>query len=314
MPAAQKVAIIGAGIAGLACARRLSNAGLSLVVSDKGRGVGGRLATRRAAGGRQFDHGAQYITAEIDAFAATLNDARNKGAVAQWDDGSQKPRYVGVPGMSGFAKHLATGLEIKQCVSVIGIKEEEDGWSVETNCGESVFHRVISTAPAPQTVALLGSPDGIGVDLSQVKFEPCLTLMASLAPGAERLFLHVSDRTSALSWIAQDCTKSGRPSSLCWVAQANPVWSAQHLELKLEEIKERMLDLFCPRLGVSRDEIDFAVPHRWRYARVTHPMGRDFACNSTKTFYAGGDWCLGHRVEDAWTSGDAIAKDLLETL
>ncbi len=314
MPAAQNVAIIGAGIAGLACARRLSNAGLSLVVFDKGRGVGGRLATRRAAGGRQFDHGAQYITAQSDAFAATLYDARIKGAIAQWDDGSCKPRYVGVPGMSGFAKHLATGLEIKQRVSVIGIKEGAHGWLVETNCGKCVFDRVISTVPAPQTVALLGSPYDINSQLSQVEFEPCLALMVSLRPGFTRPFLHVSDRDSALSWIAQDSTKPGRPDPSCWVAQANSDWSAQHLELNLDEIKERMLELFCPRLGISREQIDCVVVHRWRYARVAEPLGRDFVCNSTKTFYAGGDWCLGQRVEDAWTSGDAIAWDLLDTL
>ena len=55
----ERIAVIGSGIAGLACARRLSDAGYAPILFDKGRGIGGRLATRRTPDGRQFDHGAQ---------------------------------------------------------------------------------------------------------------------------------------------------------------------------------------------------------------------------------------------------------------
>ena len=69
-----RIAIIGAGMAGLACARMLAVAGMMPVILDKGRGIGGRLATRRAPEGRQFDHGAQYVTAKDPGFAALLTD------------------------------------------------------------------------------------------------------------------------------------------------------------------------------------------------------------------------------------------------
>ncbi|WP_230945853.1 FAD-dependent oxidoreductase [Burkholderia vietnamiensis] len=41
------VAIVGAGIAGLACARVLADAGHRVTVYEKSRGVGGRMSTRR---------------------------------------------------------------------------------------------------------------------------------------------------------------------------------------------------------------------------------------------------------------------------
>ena len=64
--------IIGSGSAGLACARTLAAAGLGPVVLDKGRGIGGRLATRRV-GAMQFDHGAQYVTAQKPWHGALLH-------------------------------------------------------------------------------------------------------------------------------------------------------------------------------------------------------------------------------------------------
>ena len=92
------MAIIGAGMAGLACANRLARAGLTPIIFDKGRGIGGRMATKRIEQMR-FDHGAQYITAYDDRFAKVLGDLQTKGAAAKWDDGSGRPRFVGVPGM-----------------------------------------------------------------------------------------------------------------------------------------------------------------------------------------------------------------------
>ena len=50
------VTIIGAGLAGITCARALQTAGHRVVLLDKSRGVGGRIATRRLHG-THADHG-----------------------------------------------------------------------------------------------------------------------------------------------------------------------------------------------------------------------------------------------------------------
>jgi renalase len=63
----RRVALVGLGAAGGACAwalRELAGTlGLALEVHgfDKGRGVGGRMATRRALPGLEFRHGAQHV-------------------------------------------------------------------------------------------------------------------------------------------------------------------------------------------------------------------------------------------------------------
>ncbi|MEM6905266.1 MAG: FAD-dependent oxidoreductase, partial [Pseudomonadota bacterium] len=92
--------IIGAGMAGLACARALTDAGHRVTVLDKGRGVGGRLATRRTEDGWQFDHGAQYIAASGTPFREAMAGMAEAGSLAPWD---QPDHLVGVPGMSAVA-------------------------------------------------------------------------------------------------------------------------------------------------------------------------------------------------------------------
>lgn len=93
------IAIIGSGIAGLAAARRLADAGRSPVIFDKGRGIGGRVATRRS-GGFQFDHGAQCVTARAPAFAAGLAELCARDAAAPWIGQGKGDRIVGLPSLA----------------------------------------------------------------------------------------------------------------------------------------------------------------------------------------------------------------------
>ena len=62
------IAIIGAGISGLACATALNTAGYRVTTFEKSRGVSGRLGTR-VTDNWQCDHGAQYFTASNTEFA-----------------------------------------------------------------------------------------------------------------------------------------------------------------------------------------------------------------------------------------------------
>lgn len=55
-----------------------------------------------------------------------------------------------------------------------------------------------------------------------------------------------------------------------------------------------------------------AIRHMWRYAFVSCPLGQPFLMSENETLFAGGDWCLGARAEDAWPSGLAIAQKIAD--
>ena len=305
------ILIIGAGMAGLACARRLADAGLAPTVLDKGSSIGGRVTTRHA-GDLQFDHGAQYVNAHGAGFAAALNSL--SGAVAGWQDSNGRTHIVGVPGMSAIPRALGAELDIQQEVQVIGLEHQADGWTLQTKDGAWCAARVVVTVPAPQVAGLLGADHPLIAALAPVRLAPCLTLMAAVVGAAP--FITRQDADDPLSWIAQDSSKPGRPQGIVtqWVAQAGEAFSQTHLEETPTQIAARMLLMLCDRLGVTPDLMTHASAHRWRYARVTQALGQPFLRSPDATLYLGGDWCIGPRVEAAWTSGTAIADDILAQL
>ena len=307
------VAIIGTGMAGLACAQRLAQAGVNAVLFDKGRTSGGRIATRRA-NGLQFDHGAQYVSAKGAGFAAVLQALAAAGDAAMWPDEAGRVRVVGAPDMATMAKALVAGLDVRQGVQVSTLKPINGGWQVLTADACHAAARVVVTVPAPQVSALIGAAHPLSDQIRGVRMDPCLTLMAGIAAPAPFVSREALD--DPLAWIAQDSAKPGRPTAgaVCWVAQASPAFSMAHLEDEPTAIAARMLPMLCERLGVTMDRVRHASAHRWRHAQVTTALGQAFLRDATGTLYLGGDWCLGPRVEAAWVSGTGIADDLLAHL
>ncbi|MEO0327768.1 MAG: FAD-dependent oxidoreductase [Pseudomonadota bacterium] len=306
----QTIIIIGSGVSGLACAAKLQQAGLKPTVYDKGRNIGGRLATRRTRNGLQFDHGAQYMTAKTPEFREVLHEAQKNGKVGEWDLG-HRVRYVGVPGMSGFAEFISKGVDVKQDVEASSVKETADGYNIQMGDQVVFAHKLVITTPAPQTMELLGDQHPLTSELVDVELEPCLTLMVNFDLQAPIDCVARQDSDDPISWIAMDSSKPKRTTQHCWVAHASPSWSAEFIEEEKSAIAERMLPLVCERLGLSTSNVVYAVAHRWRYAAVSKPLGRPFAKSSNGALYLGGDWCLDARVEAAWTSGNAIATEIL---
>ncbi|MDX1581750.1 MAG: NAD(P)-binding protein, partial [Alphaproteobacteria bacterium] len=163
-----RIAIIGAGMAGVTCARLLGEAGFRPTIFEKSRGIGGRLSTRRGESPQglllAFDHGAQYITAKTPGFAAELEAAHSAGTAAFWQaDGLEtagfRRRYVGQPGMNAPLKHWLDGpaeSKLKLGCEIASVTRDGPAWQISFTDGAEadVFDFVISTAPAPQAAKL----------------------------------------------------------------------------------------------------------------------------------------------------------------
>ncbi|MDF1726442.1 MAG: FAD-dependent oxidoreductase [Sulfitobacter sp.] len=309
-----EIVIIGAGMAGLSCARRLTKAGLRPRILDKGRGLGGRIATRRTRAGHPFDHGAQFITARDPAFQTLLEEAAQAGAVGRWETGATHPRFVGTPAMTALPKFLGAPLQITLESEVSRLTRGPKRWDIATDRGTLEADILVSTAPAPQTLRLLGDGSDLAQDLAAVSYDPCLTLMAAVSGDLPDLPALTQTPENPLSLIARNETKPGRAPETALVLHASPEWSRAHLELEKDEIARDMTALVCRRLDLDPERITYSAGHRWRFAQVAQPLGRPYARDGAGSLYAGGDWCLGPRVEAAWQSGLAIAEDIIAGL
>lgn len=302
------VAIIGAGITGLTCARALHEAGLRITVFDKGRGAGGRLSTRRA-GALRFDHGAQVLPEDDPEFSLMLRGLGDAGHAAWWLEGGG---HVGLPGMAQIGRALGQGLDLRQGGAVQRLTRQQDGWHLG---GEGIGHhatRVVVAIPAPQAADLLGRDHAFTGDLGRVRHHACVTLMAGLDPAAPRPFV-TRTGTGALAWIAQDGAKPGRAGQplTTWVVQADPDWSAARIDLPFAELVAIMAPPLLEVLGARPDHLRHAVVHRWLYARTDRALGRAFLADDAAGLIVGGDWTLGNLARHGWTSGRAMAVHLL---
>ncbi len=291
--------IIGSGISGLTAASELVSAGRSVLVVDKGRSVGGRMATRVTRAGWQFDHGCPSIDPEEPAFQTLLDYA----GFISWGGGK-----VAVPGMSSLATWLGQGLNIRQGVEVRKLSQTKKGWVAETAGGPIEARHVVITVPAPQAQALLaGTP--LADEIEGVAMAPCLTTMAIFERFEDSAPDVMRNPIPALSKVIRDGSKPGRPHAGTYVAHASAGWTAEHLELTKDEIAKQMLVEVANVVGAHPDEAFYVAGHRWRYARTATPFGRP--CLQDGLLFVAGDWCLGPNAEHAWASGRAAAQAVL---
>lgn len=321
-----RVAVIGAGIAGLACARELARADARVTVFERSRGLGGRLGTRRQ-GNLAFDHGAQYITARSHAFLKYTEVAGRAGVLSRWSprileddrpwDAPVEDWYVGEPGMSALVRPMARSVEMQGGVGVHEIIQGQRGWELRTDSGRQndVFNAIAVAVPAPQALALLGPHGRSFRHLHEVRMAPCWAGMFAFEQPVD-VGADVRRWTQgSLTWAACDSSKPNRPSGLhCWVVHASVDWSRAHLEADAVEVAQLLLHEFGAATGRCLPAPLHARAHRWRLAFVEQPLGLPCIVDEEIAAGACGDWCIAPRVEAAFESGRALAHSLLPTV
>ncbi len=309
----RRIAIVGAGMAGLACASRLSGPGISVALFDKARGPGGRMSTRRIdtpLGQASFDHGAQYFTARGASFRAQVDQWAMDGVVAPWP--AAGPRvWVGVPGMNAPVRALAADLSVTWYCPIEALERDGPAWRLRSPQGPGdLFDAVVVAVPAEQAAALLEGHDSLLASTAATSSTmPCWTVMAAFDRRLD-IAVDVLRDQGALGWAARNGSKPGRGPIETWVLQGSPDWSRDHLEDPPEAIGAALLDALGVAAGGPVPAPIALQAHRWRFARSSG--GADGALWSpASALGCCGDWLIGPRVECAWDSGIALAEQLL---
>lgn len=316
--------VIGAGIAGLLAARELQQNSLQVMVIDKGRGVGGRMATRRI-NGHVFDHGAQFFTVRDATFRRLVDEWLAADVVEKWSNGfadstgqhynDGHPRYRGAAGMTSIAKYLAKTLDVRLSARVTQLNFFDKQWQVMTEFDE-IFRAdaLLMTPPVPQSLALLDTgdftlPQDSRQTLASLHYDPCFAVMATLdGPSAVPQPGGIQFKSEPLHWIA-DNQRKGISDAPGITIHAGPEFSYQHLDTDPDTVGQLLLD--AAREWIGANVLSYQV-HRWRYSQPRQIY--DERCYYVPTpgpLVFAGDVFGSPRIEGAALSGLAAAERLL---
>lgn len=313
------VLVVGAGLAGLLAAHRLQAANRKVIVLEKGRGFGGRMATRRA-GEAVFDHGAQFFTVRDPRFQTLVQQWLEQGLVTVWGDGpwpgSKHLRYRGKPSMTAVPKHYAGQLDVRRQVKVTRLQREKTHWQAHAEDGTTyTAGHLLLTAPAPQTLDLLATaairlPSAAQSILPGIRYTRCLAAMLTLdgpsgipVPGV----LTSEQLSEPLAWVADNQQKGISPVP-CLTLHSTPAFGQRHWDSPDEERLSPMIEAIQPRIDAR---ITAWLIHRWGYAQRTSETPHDCLHLPELNLTHAGDGYRSSKVESAAISGLVAAEQIL---
>jgi predicted NAD/FAD-dependent oxidoreductase len=314
------VIVVGAGIAGLACARELLDAGVPTRVVEGGRVVGGRLASA-CADGRYADIGAGYLTADEPAFRGRLDSWRISGLARPWTDtfdvyeGAERTgtttgpmRWVAPGGLRGLAEDLARELEVtlEHPVGGVGPGSTVDGPNVDGVAADAV----VLAMPGPQALRVLGEEFGtLRAVAGAQRWSPVLAAVLTYPERSWRDF-HAAFVNGApvLEKVFDDGDRRSDRAPVL-VAHSTAGFARQLLDhpdkAANEMAGDEMAAAVSELLGVPAGR---AQVHRWTYAQPAPGEGRFAEQNGV---YLAGDAFGRPRVQTAWNSGRAVARAII---
>lgn len=320
------IAIVGAGIAGAACAARLRQLGHDVAVFDKGRVPGGRMSSKRTMAG-YLDLGAQYFTARSQAFAGQCQqwlDARVvqrwSGRIATYQHGQLNAspddtlRFIGIPSMQMPVRQLLAGVALHSNCQVDTIRLSGNVWRLFAGKGcLGEYKQLVLALPQQQSAQLLtehrAQDNSLDSLFNQSALLPCwavdLQLASTLPLAFDGVFVK---QDTQISWLARQSVKAGRCAAEHWLLHFTPACSEQLLEAEPRELVMQASSAL-QRISGQRCFVKTSVVHRWRFAQqapdypvvgiVSRPQLALTLC---------GDWLKGGRVENAWLSGVQAAE------
>ena len=320
-----RTAVIGAGLAGLACARVMRRAGCYVEVFEQTKAIAGRMATTRM-GIVPFDHGAQYLSSRSDKFRTYIKELEGSGYASSWEpniafgeEGGTKLLnwYVGLPGMSAVVRPLAESVRIHFEKRVHTIKREDRSWYIwfDDQTKEGPFSAVVVAVPAPEAKLILGHIEHLAEPLERVRMAPCWSLMLRFDQQVLPEFDVYSDMSQAIRWIGRNNCKPGRKGKgENLVIHASQAWSRETADVEPEVVAEEMWSEVCHLLSSSPIQPLQSQAHLWEHGLVDSSLGETYLFSSADMVGVAGDWCLGRLAEHAFESGTQLGKAVVDAL
>ncbi len=301
-------------MAGLMCARRLTNAGFKVLIFDKGKGIGGRIASRKIEHGL-FNHGASSIPDfqtrfDLPKFTRDLLEQAIKEKILV----ETKNGFTSFGSMKNFTQYMATDIEIMTNKELIYFNLNESQFELFFKDDRSTLKhncKLIFALPQPQSYALLNHKfPKIAIRIKSAKMRPSITgLYAFKDPLEPKQSTLENDNIFA----QHENDRAGQNLQLdCWTVHSKPLYGKSWKQLSKEEIKFKLLEEFKSFQFNNFTDPIYTAGHRWLYGFGETPLGSNFIYDRNFKIGICGDWCKGDTILDAAISGTALAEEIIK--
>jgi renalase len=343
------IGIIGAGIAGLTAGRMLAQAGHEVIVFEKSRGVGGRLATRYADESKEikFDHGCPHISGSDPRFTPFLNDMIEKKILQKWTDGfhywsgeklfdrhPQKTKmdyYFAPDGLNSIGKHMSRWVDVRNESKVIGMtylgsqNGKKRPWMINLeNFNVVEVDAIIFATPAIQTYGLIENSQNERIvktvikDIDTIDYNPKYSLMLTYNQAEMPDWKGIFCNDETLHWVSNESSKRSNDGKLTLVCHSRGDYTRNHLfkHSDTDIIKNQMILALRKIIGDWAGKYDESQSHLWRYSQPRTFFHKDFVEIGDANAPIGiiGDYMRGGTTEHAYISGYELAKSWIDKL
>jgi renalase len=343
--APMRVAVVGAGIAGLTCARELALRGYEPVVFEASDRLGGRCSSRTTRVG-VFDDAAQSITGATRLASYAVQRADELAALHAWTvpatpaEDAPTGRFrdrdldeaditrslklvgaVGVPSMRAMADSVARPLDVRLHTPIHHAQRRGANWVLDSAVGEidESFEALVLAVPAPLALPLAQESAPLAAALRAVRYRSRWVLLL----GTERPVNLPGYREFEGSPIERVAAMQSKPGRLLntpqrWFVEADERWSLEHEHDDAETVADLLLDIFRAHAAGRAVHPNFLCAHQWRHALVERPAKwpgqSDCMWDSARRMGVCGDSVVASQVDRVHASGVALARTIAASL
>ncbi|MEX2641342.1 MAG: NAD(P)-binding protein [Balneolales bacterium] len=339
------IGVVGAGLSGLIAGKTLAEAGHEVMVFEKSRNIGGRMATTFAEGREEIklDHGVSYFQAEGEEFSGFLQELENKGLVREWGDSfsfhngetmydvhpgrKRKASYIAPEGMSSIGKYLSRWLDFRQGVPVSGLtfigsnRLSKRNWMISlADFNTHELDALIVATPSTQAYGLIQtSQDELGFrkmirTLSQIEYDPSYSLMATYGKREIPSWKGMVCQDDRINWISNETSKRDNAGELGLVMHSSARFAREHVNEDHEQIAQLMLERAAVLAGPWAAKPHWQHLHLWKYSKPLNPFKSPYMEleNHPAPAALAGDYFGSQPMESAYLSGLKLGHHWVE--
>ena len=312
--------VLGSGMAGSTIANLLSKK-YSVQVFDKARGPGGRASNKRFNSNLSFDHGVQYISPKSKGFKKYVQNLYKKKILKTWtgehldltfEKKERNLKFIGKKANNDICKHQLKNIKQNYFSHINKIVRTKNYWEITLkNKKKFFFKSLILTCPYPQLKKLAKRYLNNRLLKLNIEMQPNITAMLAIRNKKKISINSIKFKDDILTWAANENSKKRFKSNLnLWTLQASLKWSKKNINKykKNKIILSQLVSRFLKLTGFDNKMVVYKKIHGWKYSYSYKKSSLSSSWNKKHKLGICGDWFLGSKVEDSWTSANSLFK------